>query len=261
MKLNENGVFQWAYKLGGINDDTGFDIVVDKINNIIVTGDFSNSADFDPTINNYTLTSLDGLGSFVLKIDSDANFIWAHTINTNTHAVSIDNSNNVLLTGVFGNTVDFDPSISNFNLTSNSGTADVYVLKLNSNGQFVFAYSIGGNLQEFAGNICSDNENNILLTGGYRDVCDFDPSINTFNLSSNGDFDIYILKTDSLGNFIWAESFGSNNTPGDFGNGINCDINNNVYVTGCFTGTIDFDNSSQVFNLSSNGCIYIKTWC
>jgi gliding motility-associated-like protein len=260
MKLNENGIFQWAYKLGGINDDTGFDIAVDSNNDIIVTGDFTNTADFDPSSNIYNLTTIDGSGSFVLKIDSNANFIWANTINTNTHAISIDKSNNILLTGVYGNTVDFDPSsLGNYNLSSISGTADIYILKLNPAGQFIFANSIGGNLQEVGGSICTDSYNNIYLTGGFSGLCDFDPSSNNFDINSNGNLDIFITKMDSLGNLIWANAFGSNGVTNDFGNGINCDIFNNVYLTGCFSGTVDFNNSTQVFNLSSNGLMDVFT--
>ena len=63
--------------------------------------------------------------------------------------------------------------------------------------------------------------------------------------------DIFISKIDASANFEWAKSIGS--TERDFGFSIACDENGNVYTTGLFQGTADFDPGEEIFNLPVAG--------
>ena len=71
-----------------------------------------------------------------------------------------------------------------------------------------WAERIGGNFGDEAHAIAIDKSGNVYVTGYFQGTCDFDPGFGTFNLSSSGGYDIFISKTDSSGNFLWAKRMG-----------------------------------------------------
>ena len=181
---------------------------------------------------------------------------WGTTIGgaETEHArkVKTDSNGNVYLTGYFSGTTDFDPSSNTFELTS-AGEEDIFVQKLDANGNFVWARSFGGDLYDQARNLHIDSNNNLLLTGQFEGTADFDPSTGVFNLTSNGETDIFILKLDANGNLVWATSMGSDE--GDQGAGIYTDTSGNVFTSGVFQSTVDFDPGSGSFNVTASGLV------
>jgi hypothetical protein len=67
-KYDGSGNLLWARQAGGTESDTGWDIAKDGSGNLLVTGDFQETADFDPT----TLTSAGGTDIFVAKVEKGA---------------------------------------------------------------------------------------------------------------------------------------------------------------------------------------------
>ena len=94
-----------------------------------------------------------------------------------------------------------------------------------------------------------DASGNVYVTGDYQGTADFDPSLGTTDLTSNGNEDIFFAKYNSSGDLTWANSLGSNSN--DEGYGIAVDGSGNVHVTGEFRGTVDFDPGSGTTNLNS----------
>ena len=168
------------------------------------------------------------------------------------NSIAIDSNGNVYSTGIFQGTTDFDPSAGVFNLTSN-GSADVFISKFDPNGNLLWAKSIGGSTFDSGKGIAVDASGNAYITGYFSDVTvDFDPGAGTFNMNNSGGQDIYILKLDINGNFVWAKQF-SNANCCEEANAITLDGSNNIYITGSFSGTMDFDPNVGVFNLSPTG--------
>jgi len=129
-----------------------------------------------------------------------------------------------------------------------------FVSKQNANAQvFQHAFSYGGVDYQAAHKIVIDNEGNKIIVGTFRGTyVDFNPSKNPFFLlSSVGDKDIYIAKFSSTGNFIKAIGIGG--IGNDVGISVATDNVGNIYITGWFRGTVDFDPSSNVANVVSNG--------
>ncbi len=98
---------------------------------------------------------------------------------------------------------------------------------------------MGGAVDDYGNGIVVDSIGNVYTTGYFKGTADFDPGAGTANLTSAGDNDIFVSKLDSSGNFIWAKSMGG--TGIDAGCGIAVDLSGNVYTTGYFNGTADFD--------------------
>src|SRR5258705_170803 len=88
-------------------------------------------------------------------------------------------------------------------------------------------------------------------TGDFTGTADFDPGAGVFNLSSAGGHDIFISKLDGSGNFVWAKRIGG--TGDEYGESVTIDYagSGNVYTTGYFDGTADFDPGVGIFNLTS----------
>ena len=109
--------------------------------------------------------------------------------------ISLYSTGNVYLTGWFQGTVDFDPGIGITNLTSSGGSYDVYVSKLDSNGDFVWAKAMGGISEDIGQAVTVDSLGNVYTTGWFIGTADFDPGLNNFPLVSTGNAsDIFISK-------------------------------------------------------------------
>ena len=259
-KLDSAGNFVWAKTMGCGMGDAGNGIAVDSAGNVYTTGWFDAAADFDPGPGAFILTPFPGLidTTFISKLDSGGNFVWAKSLGGATNFteggmdITLDGASNVYTTGRFYDTVDFDPGPGVFTLTASStGAMDVFVLKLNSAGSFVWAKSMGGAGNEYAWGIALDNAGNVYTTGSFEDTADFDPGSGIFNLTSMGDSDIFVSKLDSAGSFVWAKGLG--NAGDDCGKGIALDRTGNVYTTGYFQGAVDFDSGPGTFNLNAGG--------
>ncbi len=248
-KLDLNGNFIWSKSVGGTNPDYGYAVTTDAIGNVYVTGSFVGTANFDPGVATFNLTSIGSVDIFILKLSSSGNFIWANSFG-GTEAelpnfITADTSGVTYITGFYEATVDFDPGAGTFNLNSNGGR-DIFILKLDSDGNFIWAKSMGGTSEDLGNSITTDASGNVYSTGSFIGSVDFDPGAGTFVLTSNALIDVFIQKLDADGNFVWAKSVGNR------GNSIHIDNTGNAYVTGNYIGTVDFDPGLGTFYLTSN---------
>ena len=254
LKLDSSGNFLWAKSMGGTLGDRGVSIDVDTSGNVYTTGYYYGTVDFDPDTGIFNLTSLASDDIFILKLDTWGNFIWAKslggTYTDESKFITIDKYGNIYTTGTYGGTADFDPDTGSYVLISN-GSYDVFISKLNASGECLWAKGIGGSSTDIGYSVAFDNDQNIYTTGHFKNSVDFDPGAGTFNLSTNSYEEIFILKLDSLGNFIWAKNIGGPNH--DHAYSIATDKFGNIYATGYFQNTADFNPGPGLFNISSSG--------
>lgn len=267
-KLDSAGNFVWAKAIGGVSNVSGQSTALDPAGSggVYTTGYFGGTADFDPGPGIFNLTATGGSDIFISKLDSSGNFVWAKAIGeTNSsqvgYAIAIDPAGNgsVYTTGWFSGTVDFDPGSGIFNLSAGAGI-DVFISKLDSSGNFVWAKAIGGSNGidiGYAIAVDTAGSGGVYTTGIFNGTADFDPGAGTFNLTSAGYIDIFISKLDSSGNFVWAIAMGG---PGeDYGQSIAIDPGSgDVYTTGNFWGTVDFDPGAGTFFLNGSGTFISK---
>jgi len=259
LKLAPNGSYLWAGQIGGVSFEKMEGIAVDSMGSIYLTGGYFNDCDFDPTPGVFTLNSNGAWVAFVMKITSTGNLAWVKamepqstsSIKNRGYSVAIDENQDVVLTGSFTHTVDFDPGPGNLLLTASSTfSGDVFVQKLDLNGNLIWVKQITGNDFKEVSDIAVDGNNTISLLGAYTGTVDFDPGVGIQN-RTNTLTAIYVLQLDSSGNFNWVNSY-----PGmeDLrGVGIDVDRFGAIYHTGLFLGTLDMDPSSAQFNITANG--------
>ena len=238
-KLDNRGNWLWAKKAGGTDSDYGYGIAVDASGNSYVIGCFySATATFGST----TLTGNGINNIFVTKLDSSGNWLWAKNARESPydygHGIAVDASGNSYVTGYFSGTATFGSTT----LTS-SGGADIFVAKLDSSGNWLWANNAGGTSDECGNGIAVDASGNSYVTGYF----DSNATFGYTTLTSNGDYDIFIAKLDSSGNWLWAKNAGGSSN--DSGNGIAVDASGNSYVTGYFDSNATFGYTT----LTSNG--------
>lgn len=256
-KLDSVGKFQWAITTG--SEGAGYDIVLDHQANVYVAGYFKGFQDFDPGPNVAQLQGGSSINGFIAKYDINGNYLWAKMIGNSfnlnaARSIAIDSSNNVYLTGRFSGNTDFDPDTSSYFLQSKGGT-DVYLLKLDSIGNFQWANQIGGARRDEGYNLIHSN-NYIYTIGSFEDSAEVIHTSGSVKLSSNGDLDCYVAKFDLQGNLIWVETFGGYGY--DYPRAIATDKQENIIVNGTFRGPVDFDPGPSVYNLDSGYVFTLK---
>ena len=250
-KYDTNGNYTWAKKVSLCNN---LDLTLTNTsNNIVICGAFfSNTADFDPGTPVYNLNPANGTYYFA-SYDSNGNFIYANNLNATITAMHANENDGIYLSGSFNGTQDFDPSSNTANLSSL--LQNVYLGKYDSTGAYVYALDIGGNKPDNTVNnlIATDGVGNIYRAGGLSATTDLDPTAGTYNVSSLSGLGIFISKHTSTGNLIWAKTISGDTILELYV--MNTDTNGNTYITGKFTGTVDFDPSAGVANLTNTSAI------
>lgn len=254
LKLDGSGNFQWAKAFGGSWVDKLTDIAVDKNGNVVATGYFSSkNVDFDPGTGIYTLSSSTG-AAFVCKLDSTGAFAWAKKIDGGQYSLSrtiaVDVYGNVFFSGEYNGTCDFDPGPATYTIESlNNGFDEEFFVKLDASGNFLWAGALKGQSDRGVRACASDVNGNFYIGGYFWQKADFDPGVNTYSMTATTYGDIFILKLDGAGNFIWAQNWGG--TSDDAGSALAADAKGSVYATGYFRGTADFDTGPGSSTLTS----------
>jgi len=157
-----------------------------------------------------------------------AKYFGSYNNEENTDAC-IDDEGNLYITGRF---LEYT-TLGNFTLNS-AGGHDIFIAKINSEGEVLWAKSAGGSGEDNCYNICSDNSGNLIITGSFESSATFDTQI----LTSAGQKDIFLVKYDTNGNIDWAQRNGNVNN--DIGYGVEVDENDNIYFTGYKSGSVTF---------------------
>jgi hypothetical protein len=207
-------------------------ITSDNLNNVYVTG----TSAFDIYFENYTLQQ----EIFLTKYDTQGNILWAISAYNNLAPfgfvptctdIKTDLSGNVYVTGYFSDAqaIFGTDTLNNANPTTNK--KDVFIAKFDSNGNFIWVKSFGGILDDYSTSLAIDNAGNIFIGGYfYSSSITFDTTI----LTNQGGADIFYAKLDINGNVTWAKNAGG--TFDDLANDLALDNNNNIFLTGSFTG-------------------------
>jgi hypothetical protein len=199
-----------------------------------------------------------GGGVSLRKYDHSGNQIrdlyWGGYGEDICYDLASDSSSNIYSVGVFEQTVDFDPGSGVDNHTS-AGNKDVFISKLDSNGNYIWAKTFGGPSNVSGNSLAFESSGDFFVTGWFFGTVDFDPgSYVQQRVSTNypiGYEDAYLSRFDSNGNLSWIQSWGG---PLHV-DGKDVAVNNNsglVYVGGYFDGYANF-NPSGGFTLNSNG--------
>ena len=125
-----------------------------------------------------------------------------------------------------------------------NGSLDVFLSRFDKDGNFVWARTWGGPDDDCGYSVSNDGSGSEYVTGFFQDTVDFNPAAEEDFHTSNGQFDAFLSKLDSNGNYVWARTWGG--FYNDSGISVAIDGLGNEYVTGYFQDTVDFDPGPQV---------------
>ena len=176
---------------------------------------------------------------FIQKRDFNGNVNWTKTFGTKrsvvSNSITTDSLGNIYnVGGLFGTNVDFNPSSLKDTLLSSTtdGLPDIFIQKLNANGELVWAKKTGSIVSDEANTIVIKG-NEVYVSGYFSNTVDFDFSTNGIsNLISKGGKDIFIGKYDLNGNFIWIKQIG--NTKDENSKQLEIDKYKQLYLVGTF---------------------------
>ncbi len=214
--------YQWAAQFGGFTDDAALSVATDDQNNVYATGYFWGTIDVDPGPGVYNLTAAGTHDAYVIKLDPSGSLVWAKNLggsdNDRGYDIKVDAAGNVYVVGLFQGTADFDPGPGVYNITATASYFNMFVVKLNGVGDFLWAKQLGEGLS-------------ISVTVG--------PDNNVYLAAANN-----MIKLDPSGNMLWSHAFGGNASNGDSTCAVShiaVDATGNMYAIGGFGGTVDFD--------------------
>jgi hypothetical protein len=263
MKLDAGGNLSWMKFMAGAG--TGLDrvtaLTTDVSGNVIAVGLFQQT----DTFGNTTLTPKGIQDEFVARIDSTSGDVtWVGQLGGSGYdeatptAVALDDTGAAYVTGYFSGTVDFNPGPGTYSLYSGGRRAQpassTFVLKLDAANNFnwagVFQSGRGGQGGE---RIAVDANHDVYVAGSFGGgTVDFDPGKGKYSLSSADMVaDGFLCKLSPAGQFGWVESWVDQN----YGpiTGLAIDGAGNIYLSGGFSGTEDFDPGSGTAAVTAKG--------
>ena len=256
-KYSASGALVWAHDLRG-GDATsvgqGAAIAVDSAGDVYLSGTFTGTTNFDPGSGSTSFTATGRNDVFVAKYDPNGNLLWAQDIVGTSgaidqgYAIAVDGSGNVVAAGSYQNSATFGTTV----LTA-GGLDESFVTKLNPSGQFLWAKGTtgsGSSVAQAAG-VAIDASGNVISTGYYTSTVNFNPGAGVLDLPQAGSRAIFVQKLDANGNLVWAQ--GIVGTDINQANSVAADASGNLYVTGTFTGTVNFDANGGTTNLTAGG--------
>jgi len=242
IKLDSNGALVWAKSIGGGATDYGSHIIADSQGNVIEDVLYQSTVKVASQSFTAQGSQFNGLA---IKFDPSGNLIWAINIgdpgNSEVNYSTVDHQDNVLLCGSFQGNDNFDPLGTPSYINGNGG--GTYIAKYTSAGSLIWVKSFNGP----SANICVNSKNDIFLDGPFSSTISF----NGTSLSPVGAQDLYLAKYSSAGDFEFAKDVGGAN--GSMYNyGIQSSQDDYIFISGYFSGTIDFDPSPATSALISD---------
>jgi hypothetical protein len=233
-KYDVNGNILWAKGFGSDQgSDKGRAMVVSKEGNCYITGNFTNTTEFD----SHTLNTNGGNDIFITKINTDGDVLWAKKAGGSSqdrgYGIALDAFENVYVTGTFTQSA----TLKNTTIT-NPGNNSTFLAKYDSTGHFEWVKAAGACCDTTKSNVVAlDDLGNIYIAGSFNDATKFGSN----NFTSMGLSDIFIVKYDSTGQVVWAKQAGSTDEDIAYSLAVNS-YTNTIYVTGLIAGTGQFDN-------------------
>ncbi len=221
------GVALWTATVGTGNEDVVRGVATDDQGNVYVAG------------------SVNTRNAFLVRYNAAGATLWAKSFTgsgvAQANDVAVGAGGSAFVIGTFAGQIDFDPDPNaTYHLNSNEDSEDIFLLKLDSGGRFVWAIGLGSKQSDSGEAVFVNRRGFVYTTGSFEESMDADPNPNKeYLLYSEGDDDIFVIRYNNDGTLARAWSMGGDDDA--IGRDIAADGGGNVYIAGDFLGKIDLD--------------------
>lgn len=246
-KYDPNGVLQWKQTFGGNFSDRAVDLAIGPDQNVVVTGQFFGTITLGATTLASTANSKD---IFLFKMDPTGQIIWAKkeggNLSENAYGVTVDNQNNILLTGQFQGacTIAGQAFTSAPDPITNLPSFDFFLAKYDANGSDLWSKNGFADYEDRGLAVATDNQNNIFFTGQFSDTLVF-----AGNTYLNNGFNVgFVSKLTPAGQLVYFNQMkGGMVLPYD----LEIDADQDVVITGDFLGNLNYYDASGLHSIQN----------
>jgi PKD repeat protein len=232
------GDYRWSAQYGGTGGASvvSYSTAVDASGNVFIAGALWGTVN----LGGGPLTSAGSSDMFVAKYSPTGAHIWSKRFGASgddvAQSIAVDSSGNVIVVGSFKGTVNFGGSALTAYLSPfGAPTTDLFMVKFSSAGNHLWSKSFGSFGDDIGYSVAFDGSGNVLVGGVFVGHVDFG---GTTLVSNNNSPDMFLAKYTAGGQLVWAKSWGNGGTDTIYG--VAVDATGNVFMTGAFSGTIDF---------------------
>jgi len=214
-KISNTGTVLWEKTFGGSENDF-FHSIAKLGNGFVLCGSSgspisSDKSEFCRGVTDY----------WIVYVDNDGTIIWDKTVGGNSIDEAYEvvvNNGSIYISGNSSSNVSYEKTVNCY------GFSDIWVVKLDFNGNIIWNKTIGG--------LTSDVAKDVLISNNEIYVCGFSDSNSSGNKisPSNGQYDVWLVKLDTNGVILWDKSYGGSST--DLGYSITELSSNRILIAG-----------------------------
>lgn len=229
-RIDSGGRVLWLHSFGGRGTDISPDVVADSQGRALLTGMVSAGAQ----VGEEKIETLGGSDAFTAQLSPEGNVLWLQTVGGKAadsgNEIAIDEEDNVLVAANSYGMV----KAGNTTLKHRGGM-DGFLLKYNASGELHWVRQIAGPADEQMRGIATDRNGNVAVVGEFTDTVDVSGEAMT---AASGQRDAFVARYTPRGALLWSQRFGGLGE--DYARGVDIDESGNLYVTGVFSGSVNF---------------------
>lgn len=211
LKLDPEGDIQWQFTFGGPGNDGARSVIQTSDGGYLVAG-YSSSIGGDVT------TNQGGSDQWVIKLNSSGGIQWERSLGSIASDDTFD-----IIEVIDGGFVLVGNAHSGGDVSATNGGGDVWVVKLNLEGDILWEYSYGGTIQDSGKAIVQAADGGFMVIGSSQ-------SSNGFVSVNYGINDVWLIKLDEDGIFQWDASYGG--SVSDIGTSIIASLDGGYVISG-----------------------------
>lgn len=264
---------QWIKTFGGTDFDYVRHGAVDANGNVYVSGRYNNDGTNTNLVTDFKNVTLNGGGDtngFVAKLDKDGVQIWIKTLGgTSTDEINglqLDSSGNIYVTGSYSNNIANGYSVRDFSGANLPGVAaslsmDIFVAKLDTNGNQLWIKKMGGTSTEQYPVLTADSSGNVYVGGKFTNSAANANSVIDFSavplpgVAASSSGDVFLAKLNTSGVQQWIKTMGG--TSGETSSAVYVDSSGNVFIAAAYMN--DTSNSKSTVDFAGNTLLGIMT--